>query len=136
MKKALLFALALVTVAPVAVEAQQRLAELVRQGDTYLKRSLVLRRLQPYTGNVIEYYGSREKPILTKVWKRGTLRRGRWHGSYREYSNSAIRVSDMVTEGGDYNMGQRCGRWLEFVYDERSVLGRPVGNKEVIHPPC
>ena len=68
MKKALWLALALVTVAPVAVEAQQRLAELVRQGDTYLKRSLVLRRLTPYTGEVIEYYGSREKSSLTKVW--------------------------------------------------------------------
>jgi hypothetical protein len=136
MKKALLFGLALIAVAPAAVEAQQELRELVREGNTYLKRSLVLRRLTPYTGKVIDWYG-RSKD---QVYLRGTLRRGVWHGSYRKYHKMRASV-EMVVEGGEYNMGQRCGRWLEPVYpvNRRPDLpssSRALGNKEVIHPPC
>ena len=56
MKRALLFALALIAIVPVTVEAQQDLDELVQQGDTYLKGGLIRRnRLRPYTGDVVRY---------------------------------------------------------------------------------
>ena len=61
MKKAVLLSLALIAVAPVAVEAQQLLDELVQEGAIYLKRSLVLRRLTPYTGDVIQWQGGRTR---------------------------------------------------------------------------
>jgi hypothetical protein len=116
-----LLALALVTVAPVAVEAQQDLAELVRQGDTYLKRGLIRRNnLRSYTGDVIGYVPGRcsrsdrqddggyrdwvTEP-KSQVRTRGSLRNGKWHGLYENYSGSS------VTARGSYNMGQRCGIW-------------------------
>jgi len=121
MKKALLLVLALIAIVPVAVEAQQDLAELVQQGDTYLKAGLIRRNnLRPHTGDVISYVPGRCGPRdrlddggcrslatepKSQVRTRGSLRNGKWHGLYESYSGSR------VTAQGDYNMGQRCGIW-------------------------
>ena len=131
MKKALLLALTLVAVAPVAVEAQQDLYELVRQGDTYFKRSLVLRRLKLYTGEVIT--GS-----ANRIHLRGNLRRGKWHGAYREFTQTSYGDRAMLTTGGEYNMGQKCGRWTELTYRPGllQVSYFVTGSEYVTYLPC
>ena len=148
MKKTLLF-VALIAVGPVTVEAQQDLDELVKQGETYLKRGFIRRNnLRPYTGNVIQYApsycfgidrlpdgGCREwnPPAKSIVVVRGRLRDGKWHGQYESYSTSSLVLEGM------YNMGERCGEWREMTY--RSVgefgLGRTeVGLESKTYPAC
>ncbi len=121
MKKALLFALALVAVPPVVVEAQQDLDELVHQGDIYLKRGFIRRNnLTPYTGEVLDYApgrcsrrdslddgGCRRWVVEPKseVRARGYLRDGMWHGRYENFRSG---------NNGHYNMGQKCGPWREL----------------------
>ena len=137
MKKTLLFALALIAVAPVAVEAQQDLDELVRQGDTYLKRGLIRRNsLRPYTGDVVRYRESYCSPRnrlsngecsdwgtapKSQITLRGNLRDGKWHGRWESFTSGV---------NGRYNMGQKCGVWGEQFMDGQQALRRCGGDRE------
>ena len=94
MKKILLFAFALIAVAPVAVEAQQDMDELVRQGDIWLKRGFIRRNnLTPYTGDVVRYNHDK-----TEVQIRASMRNGRFHGLYQSFGAFVIQGMNILLE--------------------------------------
>tara|TARA_B100000686_G_C16501683_1_gene817393 strand:- start:202 stop:825 length:624 start_codon:yes stop_codon:yes gene_type:complete len=127
MTKILMLVVALVTVGSVEAEAQQDLDELVRQGDTYMKRGFIRRNnLTPYTGEVVRYAEascySRNRSDDGKCtdWfvapksvidVRGNLRNGKWHGPYENFSDDSK---------GRYAMEKKCGEWME--YHDRTMV--------------
>ena len=75
MKEILMLAVALMGFGSGEVEAQQDFDELVRQGDTYMKRGLIRRsRLTAYSGEVIWYYDETK----TAVYASGRMADGVW----------------------------------------------------------
>ncbi len=134
MKKALLFALALIAAAPVAIEAQQDLAELEEIGGVYFERG-VLGRGDRFTGNVVKYqwYNGCYDNIRTAVQitadcigrdreapdaqEKGiqidaSLIDGVFHGKYIE--SNYLWGGFAHSLWGQYNSGSKCGKWYDF----------------------
>ena len=141
MKKALLLALALVTVAPVAVEAQQDrygiaftyqdLAELEEIGGVYFERG-IFGRGDRFTGNVVsfQWHNGCWDNINTAV--RITAGCIGWNREAPDAQEKAIKINGSLIDGvfhgkyiesnylsggtthklvGQYNSGSKCGFW-------------------------
>jgi hypothetical protein len=122
MKKTLLFVLALIA-SGCAEPIPRNLADLVQQGEVYLDRET----MRPYSGPVFRFFpndttrvqlsgnlkdGKRDGPYEAyyengQLNGRATYVAGKWHGPYETYRE------DGLTWKGTYNMGEKCGEWIE-----------------------
>jgi hypothetical protein len=133
-KETLLFVLALIAIAPVAVEAQQDLAELEEIGGVYFERG-VLGRGDRFTGNVVKYqwYNGCYANVQTAVQvNNGCFGRDREAPGYQE---KGVQIDASLIDGvfhgryiesnylfggaahslvGQYNSGSKCGKWASF----------------------
>ena len=127
MKRTLLFALALIVVGCTEPEPRN-LDELFRQERTqYLNpetQSLRVRgpvyldpfSLEPYSGPVLVFHP--DDTATKKLWRRGTLKHGYWHGPIAETDLNGVVYS------GEAYMGDACGQWINPSTGERGFRER------------
>ena len=134
MKKTVLLALALMAVgcAP-EPRAEPRDVETLQVVDgVYLNPE----NGEPYSGSVS---GLDSLSLVCGFRFYGTLRNGKFHGSYSLRSTPEIGhcLASVQPESGEYRNGEKCGRWSEY---ERSpsgeVLLTPLSDFWVTYPPC
>jgi hypothetical protein len=139
MRKIVLFVLVLISIGLVGIEAQEPidLVNLVQQGDSYLTPETLV----SYSGPAFSVFPSDSN----RIREQGTLRGGTWEGLYESFYfngqvDSKIEYRDgefdgsferyyfdgQVLANGSYNMGTRCGEWI----DEG---GQPT---RMTYPPC
>jgi len=139
MNRTLIIGLVLISVSFVGLGAQERmnLGNLVQRGDIYLMPETFV----PYSGPAFSLFPSDS----TRIREQGTLRGGTWEGLYESFYfngqvDSKIEYRDGEFDGlferyyfdgqllarGSYNMGVRCGEWV----DEG---GEPT---RMTYPPC
>ena len=139
MNRTLIIGLVLISVSFVGLGAQERmnLGNLVQRGDIYLMPETFV----PYSGPAFSLFPSDS----TRIREQGTLRGGTWEGLYESFYfngqvDSKIEYRDGEFDGlferyyfdgqllarGSYNMGVRCGEWI----DEGGQLTR------MTYPPC
>ena len=91
---------------------------------------------EPYSGLVS---GIGSSPTVSGSRFYGTLRDGKFHGSYSLRSTPEIGhcLKSVQLESGEYRNGEKCGRWSEY---ERSPSGEVLLTNTsdwwVTYPPC
>jgi len=129
MKRTLLFVLALISVGCGEESAPRDLDELFRQERTQHldpeTKSLRVRgpvyldpfSLEPYSGPVLVFHP--DDTATKRLWRRGTLKRGYWHGPIAETDLNGVVYS------GEAYMGDACGEWINPSTGERGFRSRP-----------
>jgi len=91
---------------------------------------------EPYSGSVS---GLDSLSLVCGFRFYGTLRNGKFHGSYSLRSTPEIGhcLLSVQPESGEYRNGEKCGRWSEYNRSPSGeVLLTPLSDFWVTYPPC
>ena len=91
---------------------------------------------EPYSGRVS---GLDSLSLVCGFRFYGTLRDGKFHGSYSLRSTPEIGhcLLSVQPESGEYRNGEKCGRWSEYKRSPSGeVLLTPLSDFWVTYPPC